>query len=79
MDVNFLAFEERIIGSVQKLLTDFRSDMAKLQLQVLGELQNMREDNEILKGQHARVVNHEERLEKLEKIHPRGSHEPLAA
>lgn len=68
-----------VYEKISQILTNFRSDLAEMKLEILSELQTMREENATLNAQHARVISHEERLEKLEKIHPNFSHQPVVA
>ena len=48
-----------------------RQEFLELVSEVMGEVKNEREENEIINGN---VSDHTQRLENLEKIHPRGQH-----
>ncbi|MBI2590796.1 MAG: hypothetical protein HYW33_02865 [Candidatus Blackburnbacteria bacterium] len=64
--------EEKIVERIRLLPTrdEFFSKMDEL----ITELKAMREEHAVSKGQ---VIDHEERLESLEEIHPQGKHIPL--
>lgn len=65
---------DQILTEVDKKLYMMRSDNAKMQDQIVGELKTMREEMAMLNAQHQRIIDHEGRLENLEKIHPQGIH-----
>lgn len=77
LDYKFALFENKIIEGVQKLLYEFRSDLTKMKLEIVGEIQDFREENTIvdLKNQHQRIINMDESIEKLQKIHPQYTHQ----
>lgn len=63
-----------LLESIDKKNYDLRSDIAQMKDEIVGELETARQEQTMLSGQHSRVIDHEERLEKLEKIHPQGLH-----
>ena len=63
-----------LLEAIDKKNYDLRSDLAKMKDEIVGELQTVRQEQTILSGQHSRVIDNEERLEKLEEIHPQGHH-----
>lgn len=72
IDKGFDIFLDRL----EKYFFNFRSDMAKIQDKIVGEIQNFREENTILelKGQHHRLIQAEEEIENLKNIHPKNQH-----
>lgn len=68
------SFESRLLEAFDKKLYEMRSDNAKMKDQIVGELQTIRDEMSALNAQHQRVLDHEGRLENLEKIHPQGIH-----
>ncbi len=65
---------ERLLEAIDQKNYNLRSDIAKMKDEIVGELKTVRQEQALLSTQHQRVLNHEERLEKLEKIHPQGHH-----
>lgn len=70
MDLKFEEFKEEIIG----MFREFRNDIATMKNEIMGELKTVREEQIILSSQHSRVVDLEDKVENLEKIHPQGQH-----
>lgn len=58
----------------EKRMTQFKSDILNSVDKVMGELKTIREQQEIITG---KTSDHEERLEKLEKLHPESGSLPL--
>lgn len=61
----------------QKMFDEFKSDFIKLKDEIIGELKAVREEQEILSSQHGRVLDLEENVEKLQRIHPHNQHVSL--
>ena len=74
LDIKFSQFKDEIIFSIKAMLTDFRSEMAGMKDEIISELVKSREETTILKGDHQRVLDLEDKMEDLEKIHPQGQH-----
>lgn len=49
-------------------------DMIKLKDEIMGEIKAMREEQTILSGDHSRILDLEDNVEKLQKIHPHNKH-----
>ena len=71
---DFVLFKDEVLGEVRELLKKFRSDLADMKDEIIGELVKSREETTILKGNHQRVLDLEDKMEDLEKIHPQGQH-----
>lgn len=63
--------------SIDKKNYDLRSDIAKMKDEIMGELETARQEQTILSGQHGRILDHDQRLDKLEKIYPQSQHASL--
>ncbi len=63
-----------LVDSFTKIATDFKSNILNLVDKVMGELKTILEQQEIITG---KTSDHEERLEKLEKLHPEAKLTPL--
>ena len=74
MDNRFRFFKDDVLNSVKDLVSLFRNDIASLQYKILAELQTNREEQTILSSQHKMILDLEEKVETLEKIHPQGRH-----
>ncbi len=59
---------------IRKDMREYRDEVATMKDEIVGELQTTREESTIHKGQHDRFDDVEQRLEKLEEIHPKGRH-----
>jgi len=68
------SFKEEVLGEVRDLFKEFRSDLAVMKVEVLGELQKFRDEMAILGGDHQRLLDLEDKVDELEKIHPQGQH-----
>jgi glycosyltransferase involved in cell wall biosynthesis len=70
----FHASEQRvtvnILSAVKEMFDDFRHEMNTNFDAVMGRLNKYDEEHEILREQHRRVLDHEERIEKLKAQHP---------
>lgn len=62
----FEKISDRQSDKIQKLTNQILTSEDK----IMGELKTAREEREILSVQHHRIIDHEERLEKLEKVFP---------
>lgn len=71
--------KNEIIDAVKDVLTGFRNDMVSLKDEIVGELKTNREEQTMLNGRTMKINNIESRVEKLEKIHPQGTHQPFGA
>lgn len=60
----------RVIDEFRKMTDEF----TKMKDEVMGEMKTVREEQTILSSQHGRILDLEDKVEKLEKIHPRGQH-----
>lgn len=69
-----ISFKEEILREVREMMKKFRSDFATMKDEIIGELVKSREETTILKGDHQRVLDLEDKMEDLEKIHPQGQH-----
>lgn len=58
---------------------DVKNEIINVTDKIMGELQAIREEQEILSSQHGRILDLEDKVENLEKIHPKNSHSPLVA
>lgn len=67
LEDRIIAFEERMEAAFQK----FRSDIFDHIDPLVGEIRTYREEQAVNAGQHQRF---DERLEKLEEVHPQGQH-----
>lgn len=65
-------FKDDILGAVKRMLQEFKSEIAAMKDEIVAELQTTREESTIHKGQHDRFDNIEQRVEKLEHVHPHG-------
>lgn len=71
---DFILFKDEVLGEVRELMKKFRSDLAGMKDEILGELVKFREETTILRGDHQRVLDLEDQVEDLERIHPQGQH-----
>ena len=69
VDARFKKFEAQF--------TEFRSEVMKSVDKIIGLFGNHNEEHEILGGRHKQIINLEDRMEKLETIHPQNQH-PVA-
>lgn len=65
------------LDKLEKYFFDFRSDMAKVQDTIAGELKTNRDEQVILNGRSAKINQIEDDVEKLQKIHPNYTHTTL--
>lgn len=73
-DNRFRFFKDDVLNGVKDLVGLFRNDIASLQNKILAELQTNREEQITLSGQHSKLLNLEDKVDALEKIHPQGQH-----
>jgi hypothetical protein len=76
MDLKFEELKEDVVDSVKNIMGQFRNDIATIKDEIITELKAVREEQTILSSQHSRVVDLEEKMEKLERIHPQGQRVP---
>lgn len=69
-----IRLEERILGRIETHMFEQRSDIATMKDEIVGELKTIREEQTILNGRSAKINDIEERVEKLEEIHPQSQH-----
>lgn len=74
MDRRFDEFKEELVDSFTGIARELRNDVAAMRDEIMGELKTVREEQIILSSQHSRVVDLEDKVENLEKIHPHGQH-----
>lgn len=65
------------VENIAKSIKDRLEDIMNMLDEVMGELKTVREEQTILASQHGRVLDLEEKTEKLEKIHPNWQHSPV--
>lgn len=53
-----------------------KDEMITMKDEIVGELKNVREEQTILSSQHRRILELEDKTEKLAKIHPKWQHSP---
>lgn len=63
-----------ILDAVDQRNFQARSDLATMKDEVVGEIKDMREEYEIMKSRHEQILEHDDKIEKLERIHPLGQH-----
>lgn len=66
--------EEHVLSGVEELMYKFRNDLATMKDEIITEVRDMREEYEIMKGRHTQILDLENKVEKLEEIHPNGTH-----
>lgn len=71
---DFILFKDKVLGEVREIMKKFRNDLAGMKDEIIGELVKSREETTILRGDHQRVLDLEDKVEDLEKIHPQGQH-----
>ncbi len=64
--------EDGINGVKDKL-----NDIMNILDEVMGEIRTVRDEQSILASQHGRMLDLEDKTEKLEKIHPNWQHSPV--
>lgn len=67
-------FKIDILHAVDQKNDKVVNEITIMKDEIVGEIKDMREDHEIVKGRHAQILAHDDRIEKLEKIHPQGHH-----
>lgn len=67
---------KNIVGTVKEMLAEFRNDLTNMKDEIVGEIQDFREENTILelKGQHQRLLDVDNDVENLKRIHPKFTH-----
>lgn len=63
-------FEERI----SKQFENFRSEVMKSVDKIIGLFEKHDQEHEILAGRHKQILDLEDKVEKLEEIHPQSQH-----
>ena len=58
---------------------DVKNEIINITDKIMGELQAIREEQEILSSQHGRILDLEDNFENLQKIHPKNIHSVIAA
>ena len=71
---HFPVYEGKMLDKINDILANFRSDLAKMKLEILGELVKVREEQAILNGRSAKINQIEDKVEKIESIHPNFKH-----
>jgi hypothetical protein len=72
----FETFKVDFRAAVQRMVQEFKDDIVKIKDEIVAELQASREESTIHKGQHERFDEIEQRIEKLERIHPHSTQPP---
>lgn len=70
-------FEKKMDGKVTQLreeAKDYRDDILSKIDDVMGQLQDARDEQVITASLHRRVINLEDKVEGLGRIHPQGKH-----
>ena len=55
------------------------NEITNIKDEIMGELKTVREEQELLSSQHGRILDLEDEIEILKKIHQQNSHPPLVA
>lgn len=71
---HFPVYEEKMLDKIEKMLTNFRSDLTNMKLEILGELEKIRQEQTILNGRSVKINKIEDEVDKLKGIHPKYSH-----
>ncbi len=66
--------DERIDEKLENTFRKFRDEIMVGIDQITGMFKKHEEEHEILSGQHKRLIDIEEKVEVLEKIHPQSRH-----
>lgn len=70
MDRAFSDFRTEIMLAFREMM----NELTTMKLEILGELKTVREEQAILNGRSAKINDIEDKMEKLEKIHPGFTH-----
>lgn len=62
------------VTNVDNSLIRIKDEILTMKDEVMGELKAIREEQTILSSQHGRILDIEDQVEKLEKIHPKFTH-----
>ncbi len=56
----------------EALLYEIRNDLAQMKDEIMGELKTVREEQTMLNGRTVKINQIEDRVKKLEQLHPHG-------
>lgn len=74
MDLKFQEFKEEIDEKLDNTYRKFRDEIMTTLDQIMGMFKKHDDEHQILSSQHQRLIDMEDKVESLEKIHPQGQH-----
>lgn len=74
LDLKFARFKEEIISSLKELVAEYRNDVVQMKDEFVGEMRAMREEQTMLNRRTSQINEIDDRVEKLETIHPHHQH-----
>ncbi len=70
----FESFKTDMLAAMRSMVQEFKNDVANIKDEIVTELQTSREEKEVEKSLHPRLINLEDEVDQLKRIHQQGTH-----